>query len=68
MKFKFKAEVCCSHVSSNGIDCPATTEDVVELEELPTGQITLVGFHVPEDWDIQDPVDGAFTVLCPEHK
>jgi hypothetical protein len=62
VKFKVKAEICCSRA-----DCPAVTTDVVELEELPTGQITLVGFHVPEDWDIQDPVDGAFTVLCPEH-
>lgn len=62
MKFKVKVEICCSHT-----DCPATTEDVVELEELPTGQVTVIGFHVPEDWNILDVTDGAFTVLCPEH-
>ena len=63
MKFKVKAEVCCSRE-----DCPATTSDEVELEELPNGTLTVVGFHVPEDWNIEDVTDGTFTVLCPEHK
>jgi len=62
MKFKVKAEICCSRA-----DCPATVPEEVELEETPAGQLMVAGFHVPDDWGIEDVEEGAFTVSCPEH-